>query len=130
MKKETRDHNSSYHSIIVGDILLHSEIRLTPIQVRTSICNSAIEDRSIPHLISNPSTTAKHSLCDLRNLPVTTTHQRSVSTKSLMHIHKLGSTFMREFKLKFRTMKNTQIQVSKDDSNVKTKQTLFNEIFI
>lgn len=108
--------NEEYYPMLIGDILLHSEQKLSPILVisqpliiRTSQTNNEIV--KIPSVSINAPRIAKNStgiLCDLKNTTTTgrSTHERVRSFKKFTRLHQVGWTFIKTMKL--RVMKSSQ----------------------
>lgn len=128
MLHKTTTNNSTSHHIVIGDILLHSEKKLIPIQVQilTPICAEINEKLNNPRLL--PSTYGLNNnqmeiLCDLKN-PIRdkVRHERILSTKKLMRLHKFGWDFVKELKSKVIIINN-----SDNESKTSTKTTNMNK---
>jgi hypothetical protein len=124
-KNTTNDNNYQYYHIVIGDILLHSEIKPTPIQVQllTATSSQINEEQNIPRLLPNPAGMVNNQtgiLCDLKNSTmVKLTYERKSSAKKLMHIHKAGRALIKQLKSKIITINNIETKLStiSTDSN-------------
>jgi hypothetical protein len=124
-KNTTNDNNYQYYHIVIGDILLHSEIKPTPIQVQllTATSSQINEEQNIPRLLPNPAGMVNNQtgiLCDLKNSTmVKLTYERKSSAKKLMHIHKVGRALIKQLKSKIITINNIETKLStiSTDSN-------------
>ena len=122
--------NEECYPMLIGDILLHSEQKLSsilvvsqPLIIRASQTNNEI--LKIPSVSINAPGIAKNStgiLCDLKNTTTgRSTHERVGSFKKLTRLHQVGWTFIKRVKL--RVIKN-----SHHSSNLHSKdnkQTIF-----
>jgi len=130
-KNTTNDNNYQYSHIVIGDILLHSEIKPTPIQVQllTATSSQINETKNIPRLLPNPAGMVNNQtgiLCDLKNSTmVKLTHERKLSAKKLMHIHKAGWALIKELKLKIITINNVESKLSAINIESNNEQTHF-----
>jgi hypothetical protein len=106
-KNTTNNENHQYYSIVIGDILLHSERKSTPIQVisQSFVTNSqTIEKLNIPRVILNSSGLIKDQsriLCDLKNSTIVPLKsERILSTGKFVRLHQAGWAFVKELKSK------------------------------
>ncbi len=115
----TNDGSDHHHQIIIGDVLLHSETKITAIPVviqSISLISSVIPNKPIIHRLSPNSSGTNGSQtiipCDLKNnIPVKVSHARtktSPSSKKLLRMHKAGLAFVKEFKSKVITPNDTE----------------------
>jgi hypothetical protein len=111
--KNTTDANDyQYHHIVIGDVLLHSEIKSVPIQIIIEpllITPSQTLDKSdIPRFIPSRSEVINNQtgiLCDLKNPTVVKlNHEQTLPSTKVIHIYKAGWTFVKELKSKISTL--------------------------
>lgn len=128
-KNTTNDNN--YYPTVIGDILLHSEIKLIPIQVQilTTISPQINEKINKPRLLPSSCGLLDNQselLCDLKNSTIDKlTHERILSSKRLMRIHKLGWEFVKELKSKVITINNNESKISMKNMDSNNEQTHF-----
>jgi len=112
------DHQHHQHVVVMGDILLHSESKITIIQViiqSLSTTSSLTVDKPIIHRLS-PNSSGINGLqtivpCELKNTPpVKEMNERikSSSSKKLMRMHKAGLALVKELKSKVKTSNYTE----------------------
>jgi len=112
-KATTNDGNDHqpHHPIVIGDILLHSESKISIIQVviqsLTITSSSTLDKPTIHRLSSNSSGTNGVQTtvpCDLKNISTDKLNSErtktSSSTKKLMRMHKAGLALVKELKSK------------------------------
>ncbi len=130
-KSTTNDNNYKYYPIVIGDILLHSETKLIPIQVQLLIAISpqTIEKPNIPRLLPSSCEITNNQtkiLCDLKNPTIVKlTHERILSAKKLMRIHKVGWALMKELKSKVITINNIESEISTENMDLNSEKTNF-----
>ncbi len=116
----TNGNDYQYHPIVIGDILLHSEIKLPPIQVIiqpvNAISSQTFDQPNIPRLLPNSSGIQDDQTkisCDLKNsTTVKLIHERTLSKKKLMRIRKAGWTLVKELKSKIIKVNKTEPKIS------------------
>ncbi|CAF2413377.1 unnamed protein product [Rotaria sp. Silwood2] len=130
------DHHH-YQNIVIGDIVLHSELKPTiiPVVIHSilSTTSSVTIDKSIIRRLSPNSsgTSASQTIvsCDLKNsLPVKDTHERiklSSSKKKLMNMHKVSMAFVKEFKSKVKSPTHPELKSFTTNTNIDNEQTYF-----
>ncbi|CAF0847552.1 unnamed protein product [Rotaria sp. Silwood1] len=133
------NHDHDHHqNIIIGDIVLHSELKPTIIPVVThSIPStkspSTVDKPVIRRLSPNSSgTSASQTIvsCDLKNsLPVKGTQEQiktsSLPKKKLMSMHKAGVAFVKEWKSKVKNPTHPELKSFTTSTNIENEQTYF-----
>lgn len=110
-KPTTNDSHNHQQHVVVGDILLHTEEKIIPIQVFSqllSATSSLTPDKQIiQRLLPNSSKTNTSQTtvsCDLKNTtsikPTSEPIKNSSSSKKILRIHKAGLALVKEFKSK------------------------------
>jgi hypothetical protein len=130
----TNNEDDQYCPVIVGDILLHSESKLIPIQVISQSLvrksSQILETMNIPRVMFNPSELKENQtriLCDLKNSTTTLLkRERTLSTRKFVRLHQVGWTFVKDLKSKVMAINNnTPSNVSTVNPSTNNKQTLF-----
>jgi hypothetical protein len=131
MSNETATNNDEHRHqhIVIGDILLHSELNITIIQVvihSLSVTSPLTVDKPIIHRLSANSSGTNGFPCDLKNTsPDKVTPERikkSLSSrKKLIRMHKAGLALVKEFKSKVVTSNhNDSKSVNMNTDNERT----------
>ncbi|CAF1094596.1 unnamed protein product [Adineta ricciae] len=119
--------------IIVGDIVLHNELKVTIVQVVTQILPSTsaspYEKPMIHRLSANPTRTNNSQAavpCDLKNTtPVTTTSERPRSSTKLIRMQKAGVALVKELKSKVVNGNHPESKTINENPDTDPKQAHF-----
>lgn len=126
-----------HQSIVIGDILLHSESKTSVIQVLENsrpTTPSLIPEKPIINRISPNSsgTTGVNTIvaCDLKNTaPVKEINERikssSSSKKKLMNVHKASMAFVKELKSKVSSSNHVELKSYTTNTNSEGQKTYF-----
>jgi hypothetical protein len=104
-----------HHQINIGDILLHSESKITIIQVVSQSTSSLTFDKPIIRRLS-PNSSGTNGVqtivpCDVKNIPpLKDSHERlkTSSTKKFMRMQKAGLALVKELKSKVITPNHSE----------------------
>jgi hypothetical protein len=105
-----------HHQIVIGDVLIHSETKITVIPViiqSVSPVSSVILNKPIIHRLSQNSsgTNGPQTIipCDLKNtIPVKVSQPQIKTSKKLLRMHKAGLALVKEFKSKVISPNDTE----------------------
>ncbi len=121
-----------HHQIIIGDILIHSETKITliPVVIQSiSSISSIIPNKPIIHRLSPPNSSGTNGSqtiipCDLKNtVPVKVSQPRTKSSKKFLRIPKAGLVLVKEFKSKVISPNDTEpkaLTTNTTDDNERT----------
>jgi hypothetical protein len=133
----TTTNDCDYHrqNVVIGDILLHSESKITIIQViiqsLSTIPSSTHDKPLIRRLSPNSSgTIGSQTLvpCDLKNTTVIkVTHERTKtsSSKKIIRMHKAGLALVKELKSKVGTSSKTTTKSLTANTDAESERTHF-----
>jgi hypothetical protein len=132
-KNTTNNENDQYYSIVIGDILLHSERKSISIQVISQSfvrkSSQIMETTNIPRVMLNSSELRKDQtgiLCDLKNsTTVPLKQERILSTRTFVRLHQAGWAFIKEIKSKVMAINSKPSKVCSLNTNTNNKQTHF-----
>ncbi len=133
-KNTTNDDHRRYYPIVIGDILLHSERKTTPIQV---IIQSLIkipsplinENSNSPRLLPNSFESTNNQTriaCDSKNPTIgKSTRKQTLSAKEFMRIYQAGWTLLKGLKSKIIKMDDIESKISTGNKNSNNELTRF-----
>ena len=119
--------------IIVGDILLHNQMKVTTVQVVTQILpptSASPHEKPMIHRLSANSTRTNNSQaavpCDLKNTTqVKTTSERPRSSTKLIRMQKAGVALVKELKSKVVHGNHLESKTINENSDTDLEQTHF-----